>query len=94
MLHDRDHVARHLDLGIGGVVRAGCGLERPAIAAQIRADDGEPPGQLRCDQVPHRMGLRVAMQQQQRRPGAAMTQAHGAARRRHFSQVEAVKEHR
>ena len=39
-----------------------------AVAAQVGRDHGEPLGQAGRDPVPHGRGLRVAVQQQQRRP--------------------------
>ena len=72
VLHDLDHVARHLDLGVRRVIGRGPRLERAAVAAQVGAYDGEPRGELRCHGVPHEMALRVAMEQEQRRARAAV----------------------
>ena len=94
LLHQRHHVARHLGLGIGRVVRRRAGLEGAAIAAQVGAIDGEAVGQRRRDAMPHRMGLRVAVQQQQRRPLAAMAQAQPALRQVQFGESEALEKHR
>ena len=46
------------------------------------------------DEVPHRVGLRVAVQHQQRRAGAAVAQPDRPARHWHVGQGETVEEHR
>ena len=64
---------------IGGHRRACCARRawhrpqagRIAVAAQVHRDDAEALGERRRDPVPHRRGLRMAVQQQQRRAGAA-----------------------
>ncbi|MFC7538865.1 hypothetical protein ACFQU2_04505 [Siccirubricoccus deserti] len=45
-----------------------------AIAAQVGGDDMEVLGQTRRHRMPGDMGQRIAVQQQQRRPAAAMPQ--------------------
>ena len=67
--HDLDHVAAHGALGIGLVLRIALRRGRPAIAAQIHADDAMGLGQRRREVVPHGMGLRKAVQQNQRLAG-------------------------
>ena len=47
------------------------GLGALAVAAQVGGDDGARGGQRRRDAVPDRVRLRMAVQQQQRRPRAA-----------------------
>ena len=69
--HDLDHVLRHRALGVGGVLRVGGRLAAVAVAAQVGADDGEALGQRRRHAVPHGVGLRIAVQEQERRPRAA-----------------------
>ena len=64
--HDLDHVAAHGALGIGLVLRIALRRGGPAIAAQIHADDAMGLGERRREVVPHGMGLRKAMQQNQR----------------------------
>ena len=62
----------HRALGVAGVVRrrrAAC--RAVAVAAQVGRDHGEPLGQGRGHPVPAGVRLRVAVQQQQRGPGAA-----------------------
>ena len=70
-LHHVDHRGGHGALGIGRVIGAGVGRRRPAVARQVRDHEGEVLLQLISDLVPHHVGLRVAMEQQQRRPAAA-----------------------
>ena len=69
--HHLDHVQRHRALRVGGMARVGRGLRRVAVAAQVRADNGELARQRGGDPVPHRVRLRIAVEQQQRRPAAA-----------------------
>jgi hypothetical protein len=79
MRHQLREVPRHLALGVGRVVRRRRRLERAAVAAQVGAVDGVRLRQRRRDPVPHRVRLRVAVQQQQRRAFAAAPQAQHAA---------------
>jgi hypothetical protein len=60
------------------VIRGGRRFHRTAVASQIGRDHRVTLGQLGRDFVPHRMGLRIAVQQQQRRTGAAEPQAQRA----------------
>jgi hypothetical protein len=46
-----------------------------AVAAQIRADDGEVGRQHRCNLVPGGVGARMPVQQEERRPGPAVAHA-------------------
>jgi hypothetical protein len=46
-------------------------LVASAVAAQIRDDDGEVLCKPRRDVLPHHSRLRIAMEQQERRPVAA-----------------------
>jgi hypothetical protein len=78
--HRLDLVERQRPLGIGREIGAGQRLRAVAIAAQIGRDDGEVLGQARRHLAPHRMGLRVAVQQQQRRAAAAGHQVDARAR--------------
>ena len=72
--HDLDHVLGHGALGVPGVIRSAVWLGTVAVAAEIGADEGEALGQDRGDAVPDRVGLRVAVQQEQGRPLPARTQ--------------------
>ena len=90
--HQFRHVPRHAAFGIRGVVGARGGLEAAAVAAQVRADDGVAPRQGRGGGVPHGVGLRVAVQQQERRAGAAVAQAQLPVLHPHLGQREAVEE--
>jgi hypothetical protein len=69
--HRPDHVGRARALAVGGVLRVRGRLAAVAVAAEVRADHGVAPGQRRRDAMPHDVGLRVAVQEQERRPGAA-----------------------
>jgi len=62
------------------------GLGGLAEPAQVRADDGVPLGQERRDLVPGRVRARMAVQQQHRRPLAAM--AHPEPRLREIDHLE------
>lgn len=81
--HHRERVQRHLALG---VIAAALTCLRPpgiAVAPQVHRDDREIPCQLIRDEVPHRMSLGVAMQQQERiaPPTAAHPEANAIAHR-------------
>ncbi len=69
-------------LRVGGVVRGRRRLCAVAIAAQIGNDQGEVLRQARRHLAPQHMGLRIAVQQQQRRPAAAGHQVYLGARSR------------
>lgn len=69
--HQRHHVGSHGPFGVGGMVRRWRRLGREAVAAEVGTDHAEAGGERGRDLVPHRMGLRVAMQKQERRAGAA-----------------------
>src|SRR5712671_1197579 len=75
LLHDLDLVLRHRAERIVDVVWAGIvGADAVAIAAEIGGDDVEMLGEPVRDLVPGDVGHRVAVQQQQGRAVAAMTQ--------------------
>jgi hypothetical protein len=69
--HHVDLVLRHHAFGIVAVVRQPFRLVAVAVPAQIRRDHSETGRQLFGDLVPDRVGLWVAVQQQQRRARAA-----------------------
>lgn len=70
--HHRHLIARHGAFGIGRVIGGLGAVEAAfAIAAQIGANHGEFSGEMRRDLVPARMRLGIAVEQQQRRAGAA-----------------------
>ncbi len=81
LFHDLDHHLRHGALGERRVVLVGLRHVGPAIAGQIRDHESEPVRQHRRDAMPHHMGLRITMQQQQRRPLAADTRKDASATR-------------
>jgi hypothetical protein len=66
--HDRHHVARKRTLGVRRVILGRCRTPAGAVAAQIRADDGEALGEQRRDLAPHQRGFRESMEQQHSRP--------------------------
>ena len=71
--HQRDQVGGHRPLAVLRVVERGrrCrrGLGRVAVAAQVGDDEAEVGRQRARDAPPHRVRLRIAVQQQQRRLG-------------------------
>jgi hypothetical protein len=64
-----------------------------AVAAQVGAYDGAALGQGRGHPVPHHMALRIAVQQQQRRPRAADPGADRGLAGRDVPQLEPLKHH-
>ena len=89
--HDLDLVLGHGALGIGRVVVAARRLGAVAVAAQVGQHHGEALGQARRNLVPHDVGLGVAVEQQQRRPGARLPDVDLGARGRNAGPVEAVE---
>jgi hypothetical protein len=89
--HDRDVVVGHRALGVRLVVVGGRRLGAVAVAAQIGADDRERVRQPRRDRMPHRVRLRVAVEQQQRRAAAAVTDVDGPGAGVDGRGVEAVE---
>ena len=73
LLHDGNLVTGHRALGIRLVVGGGRRLGAVAVAAQVGDHHAEVLRQARRHQVPHHLGLRKAMQQQERRTVAAMS---------------------
>ncbi len=69
--HQRDLILGHAALGIGNMLLAALRLAAVAITAQIRRHDGEVFSEARGHLAPGDMGLRMAVQQQQRRPFTA-----------------------
>jgi hypothetical protein len=74
LAHDQRLVPRHRALGVGLMGRAARRLAAVAIAAQVGEDDRMILGEDRGDVVPHDVGLRVAVQQQDGR--AALVASH------------------
>ena len=68
--HDRDLVGRHAAFRIGCVMLPAVWLRAVAMTAQVRCDHAEALGKARRDLAPGNMRLRVAVQQQHRRPMA------------------------
>ncbi len=72
LAHHRDLIAREGAHRVGRVVGRGRWHAAVAVPAQIGGDDGEVAGEGRDDFVPHEMGLRDPVQQQERRAAAAV----------------------
>jgi hypothetical protein len=72
--HEAGHVVRHGALGIGRMLRIGRRLARIAVASQIRADQREAVPQPQRHLVPHGKGLRIAMEQEERRARSSRRQ--------------------
>src|SRR5882672_11097112 len=72
--HRLDLVLGHGALGIIDVVGKPVGLLAVAVAAQVRGDHPESLRELGRDAVPDRVGLRIAVQEEQRRSHAAVNE--------------------
>ena len=70
-LHQRDHGLSRAPLGMGPVFRIGRWTLAAPVARQVRHDEGEVSRQLRSHPMPDQMRLRITVQKQKRRPGAA-----------------------
>ncbi len=68
--HHRDLVRRHRALGVIPVFGVTRRLAAVTIAPEVGGDDGEAFRKLGRDLVPCQMGLRMPVEQQQRRPAA------------------------
>ena len=77
--HDLDLIGRHGALAVMHAVRRRPAF-RVAIAAQVGRDHGEALGQARRNLVPGEVGLRMAVQQQERRPAPARGEMNARAR--------------
>ena len=77
--HQARQVPRHGALGIGRMVRVRRRLAAVAVTAQIGHDQGVMPRHQGRQLVPHGMGLRIAVQQQNRRPLASRAEIDGDA---------------
>ena len=71
-MHDLQLILGHRSLRIHGVISSARGLVAVAVTPEIRADDGEALGEDRCHAVPHRVRLRVAVQEEQGHSPATM----------------------
>jgi hypothetical protein len=67
-LHYLDLIRGHGALGVRRVVLAAEGLGAVAVAPQVRGDHSEVLSEPGGDRVPHRVRLRVAVEQQHGRP--------------------------
>lgn len=70
--HERDQVRRHLPFGVPLAERPARWRLRSPVAAQVRGDDAMGLRQLRRDPVPAGVGLREAVQQEQRSSATAL----------------------
>jgi len=70
------------------------GLKLPLLASQVRTNERKALRQYHGETLPHRMGLRIAVQQQQRWPGSTMPQPDLASRHVQGGEGKAVEEHR
>jgi len=73
-LHRLDLVLRQCALGVGGKIGPGRRLRTVAVAAQVGDHQREVLRQSRRHLAPHHMRLRIAVQQEQRRPAATRHQ--------------------
>ena len=90
-VHHVDVVLRHRALRVVRVVVAVGRLAAVAVPAQVRQDNREALRQARRDLVPLRMGLRVAVDHQERRTGPADERMNPRARRLDVARLEAGK---
>ena len=74
-LHDLDHVLGHDAEAVIDVIGAGLGQRAVAVAAQIGENHVIVFRKPRGDGVPRHVIVRIAVQEQQRRPRTAMAQA-------------------
>ena len=75
--HHGQRIGGHRALAVGGVVGARRQALRVAAAAQVHRDHGVALGQRGRHAVPHRMRLRVAVEQEQGRSAAAVAHPQG-----------------
>lgn len=66
-------------------------LARLAKAAQIRANDGEVPGEERRDPIPSGVGTWMAMQEEKRRAGTSASNAQRCFRQGNHLKRESFK---
>ena len=93
-LHDLDHVLRHDPKAVIDQIGAGVGQRAVAIAAQIGEHHVIALGEPRRDAVPQHVIVRIAVQQQHRRAGAAMAQADDGALGADVEMLEAREQRR
>ena len=90
--HRLDLILGQGTLRIIDVIRPSRRLRAVAVAAQIGDHDSELDGEARSQFAPHQMGLRVAVQQQERRSGAPGHQVDARARCLDLAKLETRKE--
>ena len=77
LTHDLDLVARHRSLRVRLVVGCRRRLRALSVPAQVGGDDGEVLCEARSDEVPHRVCLRVTVQEEKRRPASPVAHTNG-----------------
>src|SRR5438094_9688679 len=87
-LHDFYLVLRHRPFGIVNVRRAAFRLAGIPIATKIGTNNGKALRQARSDLAPHRVRLRIAVQEQERRTAAAGDQVDLRARSADATRIE------
>jgi hypothetical protein len=88
LLHDLDHVLGHHTEAVIDALFAGLGQRTVAIAAQIGEHDVIVLSQPRGDPVPRHVVNGMPVQQQKRRPRAAVPQADDRSLRAHVEMLE------
>jgi hypothetical protein len=91
LAHDLDLVARHRSLRVRLVVGCRRRLRALSVPAQVGGDDGEVLCETRSDEVPHRVCLRVTVQEEKRRPAPPMAHADGGFAGVQKREVEALE---
>ena len=88
VLHDLDHVLGHDAEAVIDEIGAGLGQRAVAVAAQIGEHHVIALRKPRGDRVPQHVIVRIAVQEQQGRAGAAMAHANDGALRAHVEMLE------
>jgi len=92
VLHDFDHVERHRPLRVVGVVVAVGRFAAVTVATEVGHDHRVVLGELGRDDVPGHVGLRRAVDEQQRRAVATAYHVDGGARRLNLVVFESGRE--
>ncbi|EDT37404.1 hypothetical protein BamMEX5DRAFT_6816 [Burkholderia ambifaria MEX-5] len=93
MPHHGDLVGRHRAFRIRRMPRVARRPARRAVAAQVGRDHREVIRQRRGDAMPDHVGLRMAVQQQKRRPRASLDTEDVGVLHRHAKRCKSVKRH-
>ena len=76
---------------MGQVIGSRRRLAALAVAAQVRGDDREVPGEERRDLVPHYVRLRMSMQEQDRRSASPVLHANQHLPSIHHGELESFE---